>query len=97
MLVMPLPLAAYQPSRKGGKISTASVQLMANAAKIWLITKESHLGNARRTCKYRANPTQSVTGKELSSASAITEDGARLDVTASGFWEGGVTSVPFLM
>ena len=32
---------------------------------------------------------QPITGEALSGTSAITEDGARLDVAASGFWGGG--------
>ena len=31
---------------------------------------------------------QPITGEALSGASAITEDGARLDVAANGFWGG---------
>ena len=32
---------------------------------------------------------QPITGEIMSSASALTADGARLDVAASGFWGGG--------
>ena len=38
---------------------------------------------------------QPITGEALSCALAITEDGARLDITASGFWEGAL-SMPSL-
>ena len=33
-------------------------------------------------------PLQPLTGEALSGASAITEDGARLDIAANGFWGG---------
>ena len=38
---------------------------------------------------------QPITGEALSGTSAITEDGARLDVAASGFWKGRFERVFF--
>ena len=39
---------------------------------------------------------QPITGEALSGASAITEDGARLDVAANGFWGGRFDVTPML-
>ena len=40
---------------------------------------------------------QPITGETLTGASAITEDGARLDIAANGFWGGGVLNGHTLM